>query len=205
MFEPHLREFLRDLHGRIHEAERGGEDQLVAGTRELFDGALGVRAFADVFQERRLDLVAQCLHHLAAADFVLIGPAEIADRADIDETDLQLVGGAGRQAPAASVQRGGCRQRTAVCAWFGLPVHAGGSNGPVAGTPPSRDGINSMANFSDQVRIPCPAMPAPADPMVPRAREMQRPAPRWSPDRAAPSSVATACRSPRPAHAVAGS
>ena len=43
----------------------------------------------------RVDLVSERLHHRLAADVVLIGPAEIADRADIDEADLELVGGRG--------------------------------------------------------------------------------------------------------------
>ena len=89
----HVRIFLRDLQRRVHVAERGREDQLVAGAGELLDRALGVRTFADVLEKGGLDLVAELLHHRLAAELVLIGPAEIADRAEIDEADLQLVGG----------------------------------------------------------------------------------------------------------------
>ena len=85
--------FLGDLQRRVHEAERGGEDQLVAGARELLDRALGVGAFADVLEIGGLDLVAERLHHRLAAEVMLIGPAEIADRAEIDEADFELVGG----------------------------------------------------------------------------------------------------------------
>src|SRR5258708_21468516 len=52
---------LRNLQRRVHVTERGGEDQLVAGARELLDRTLRVRTFIDVFEKRGLDLVAQFL------------------------------------------------------------------------------------------------------------------------------------------------
>ena len=61
-----------------------------------------VGTFGYVLDIGRLDLVAERLDHRLAADFVLVGPAEVADRADIDEADLELVGGgAGPNTPAA--------------------------------------------------------------------------------------------------------
>ena len=81
------------LQRRLHVAERRGEDQLVAGARELLDRALGVRAFADVFEIGGFDLVAEFLEHREAGQIVLVGPAEIADRAEIDEADLEFFGG----------------------------------------------------------------------------------------------------------------
>ena len=51
MLEKQVRIFVGDLHGRIHEAERGGEDQLVPAAGELLDGTFGIRAFADILQE----------------------------------------------------------------------------------------------------------------------------------------------------------
>ena len=97
VLEIHVRVFVRHLQRRLHEAERGGEDQLVAGAGELLDRALGIGTFGDVLEIGGLDLVAERLYHGLAAEFVLVGPAEIADRADIDEADLQLVGGARRR------------------------------------------------------------------------------------------------------------
>jgi len=51
----------------------------------------GVRPFADVLEIGRLDLVAELLDERLASNFVLIGPAEIADRSEIDEANFQLV------------------------------------------------------------------------------------------------------------------
>jgi hypothetical protein len=62
---------LGDLHGRIHEAERGGEDERAAGAGHALDRALGIRAFRHVFEDRRLDLVAQLPRALLAADVML--------------------------------------------------------------------------------------------------------------------------------------
>src|SRR5690606_12265276 len=49
-------------------------------------------------------LVAELLLHGAPADIVLIGVAMVADRADIDEADLE---GVGRQQPAGAERQGG--------------------------------------------------------------------------------------------------
>ena len=70
VLELDVRELLRDLDRRVHVAERGGEDQLVAGGGELADHALGVRALRDVLDEGGLDLVAERLLHCLAADVV---------------------------------------------------------------------------------------------------------------------------------------
>ena len=42
VLELDVRVLLGDLQGRLHEAERGREDQAVAGAGELLDGALGI-------------------------------------------------------------------------------------------------------------------------------------------------------------------
>ena len=93
MFEMHIGIFPGDLQRRVHVAEGGGEDQLVAGAHELLDRTFGVRTFADVLQVSGLDLVAEFLDQRLARDFVLVGPAEISNRAEIDEAYFELVGG----------------------------------------------------------------------------------------------------------------
>ena len=93
VLEMHVGIFLRHLQRRIHVAERGGEDQLVAGARQLFDRSFGVGTFADVLEVGGLDLVAEFLDQRLPRNFMLIGPAEIADRAEIDKAYLELVGG----------------------------------------------------------------------------------------------------------------
>ena len=53
---------------------------------------LGVGALGHVFHEGGLDLLAKLLFQMLAAHLVLIGPAMVADRADVHETDLQRIG-----------------------------------------------------------------------------------------------------------------
>jgi hypothetical protein len=88
MLEADIRIFLRHLQRRIHIAQGGGENQLVAGAYQLFDRALGVRTLGDIFQERRLDGIAEFFRNRLASQFVLLSPAEIADRTKIDKADL---------------------------------------------------------------------------------------------------------------------
>jgi hypothetical protein len=82
--------FLGDLEGRLHEAERGGEDQAVPGSGKLLDSALGIR-FRHAFHIGGLDLVAERLLDRLAADVMLVAPAMVAHRAHIDEADFQLL------------------------------------------------------------------------------------------------------------------
>jgi hypothetical protein len=90
VLELHIRKLGGDLVGRVHVAERGREDDVAAGAGEALDGAFGIGAFRHAFQIGGFDLVAELFLRREAALIVLIGPAEIADRADIDETGLHL-------------------------------------------------------------------------------------------------------------------
>jgi hypothetical protein len=88
----------------IHEPERGGEDDAVAGLGELVDDALGVRALLDALDIAGLDLVAERGVDRLAPDVMLERPAEIGDRPDIDEAGLEGVGGGGN---ATAAENGG--------------------------------------------------------------------------------------------------
>ena len=90
MLELHVRELRGDLDRRVHEAEGRGEDQAAAGAGQALDGALGIRAFRNVFEELRLDLVAERLFEFEAADVMRLRPAAIGLGTDIDEADLCL-------------------------------------------------------------------------------------------------------------------
>ena len=85
--------FLATFERRVHEAERGGEDQAAAGARQALDHALGVGTFLDV-----LDIVlASTLSpssfcHVLTADVVLLAEAAVIVRAGIDPARLQLAG-----------------------------------------------------------------------------------------------------------------
>ena len=88
VLELHLRELGGNLDSRVHEAERGGEDQRAAGTCKTLDGAFSIRAFRHVFEIRSLDLVAKFLLDLLAAEIMRLRVAAVRMRADIDEADL---------------------------------------------------------------------------------------------------------------------
>ena len=83
-----------------HVAERGRENETGSLARKALDGALRVRALRDVLDIGGLDPIAELFFDGAPADVVLIGPAVVADRSDVDEADLQLVrtecGGGGK-------------------------------------------------------------------------------------------------------------
>ncbi len=109
MLELHLRELRGDGVGRVHIAERGGEDDVTARQRHLGQHPLGVGALGHILLKRGLDLVAELLDHRPPSKLVLIGPAAVADRADIDEAGLNLVlseGGPAKQQPEAERRAG---------------------------------------------------------------------------------------------------
>src|SRR5664279_879192 len=95
---------LRDLDRRIPVPERGREDEVVPRDRKLADHALGIGALGHVLNIFRRDLAAQRLFHFLAAEVVLIRPAGVADRAHVDEADLERLAGLG-------LRGGGQRQR----------------------------------------------------------------------------------------------
>ena len=86
----------------FHEAEGGGEDQLASGACQPLDRTLGIGPFGHVLDIGGLDLVAERLVDRLAGDVMLVGPAEIADRPDIDEADLEPVRGLGVAPPPAT-------------------------------------------------------------------------------------------------------
>src|SRR6476619_859107 len=87
-------------------------------SRWPFDGPFGVGTFGNVFEIGRFDPVAKGGDDRSAADLMLIGPAEIADRPEIDEADFQLACRAGLEC-----RGGNCEQ------------HNGGDEGPLSHFP----------------------------------------------------------------------
>ncbi|MNT54493.1 hypothetical protein D3C72_1916620 [compost metagenome] len=85
-------ELLGDALDEVHIAEAGGVDQRIAAAGQFANHALGVGAFRHVLDIFCFHLVTQRLLHLQASLVVLIGPAGIADRADVDEAHLQRIG-----------------------------------------------------------------------------------------------------------------
>ena len=81
----------RHLNGLVHVAVGGREDQLAAGVGEVTDRRDGAGVLRDVLGVERLDLVAERTFEREAALVVGPGPAVVADGAEEDETDLELV------------------------------------------------------------------------------------------------------------------
>jgi hypothetical protein len=111
-----LEDRVRKLSGNpldvVHVAEAGTVDQLVAAARELAEHPLRIRSLRHGLDELRLHLAVQRFLHLPAAEVVLKGPAGLADRADVDEADLQRLGALALRArrQARSSQRAGGRR-----------------------------------------------------------------------------------------------
>ena len=97
----------RRLH-RVAEAERGGEDDLVAVLDEVLDDLRGLGPLGDVLLVGGLDGVAELLLDVLAAVVVGRCPAAVVDRADVDPGRLERLAGA-VAASAASGRRLGSR------------------------------------------------------------------------------------------------
>ncbi|MNQ65447.1 hypothetical protein D3C85_799010 [compost metagenome] len=100
VFEGHLGKLFGNFHRRVHVAEGGGEDQVVFVLGHVADHPLGVGPFGHVLHIVGGDLRAEFFRELLASLFMLIRPAVVADRADVNEADFQRVVGAGTQARA---------------------------------------------------------------------------------------------------------
>ena len=107
MHEDSIGERLGDLVLLVHIAERRAEDHLVALLRELAEDALGVGGFRNVLDVRGLDLGAELLFDVEPPLIVRIGPAVIANRAQVDESNLERF--FGRDTGGKS-QRGECAE-----------------------------------------------------------------------------------------------
>ena len=97
-------ELLGGLERLVHVAVGGGEDELVALLGEILHHRNRARVLLDVFDIAGDDLTFQRRVQRLAALFVRPRPAVVADRAEIDEADLERLGG------EAAASQGGQRQ-----------------------------------------------------------------------------------------------
>src|SRR5574337_1998884 len=107
MLEHHLRELLGRLDRLIHVAERRCEDELMALLSEILDDRGRARILLYVLDIVGDDLAFQRRDHRLAPLLVRPGPAPVADRAEIDEPDLQ---GFGRARAACERRQGEARR-----------------------------------------------------------------------------------------------
>src|SRR5699024_4760169 len=103
VLEDGVRKLLGHANGRIHEAERRGEDEAVTAGGQLADDAVGVRAFGNTLHISGFHLVAELLLDGQAARIMLEDPDAIAVRTDIDEAHLERL--RGRHAQAGQTDR----------------------------------------------------------------------------------------------------
>ena len=106
VLEFHVREFLCDVVGWVHVAERSGEDQVRTLQRHLSDCALCVRTFRHVFLIEGFDLVTEGFFDCKTTLVVLVGPATVAHWANVDEADFGGVSGSCRRQPNGHGRRG---------------------------------------------------------------------------------------------------
>ena len=102
VFEFHVREVRGDVDGRVHEAERGGKDDVRTAESHLRDSALCVRAFWDVLLVNEVYRVAEVVNHFHSGVVVVLCPAAVIDRADVDKANFGFVLRASRKAECCS-------------------------------------------------------------------------------------------------------
>jgi len=132
VFEFHVGEFRGHLQHRLHVAERGGEDDLVALRGQVADHAFGIGALGHLLDDGGLDLVAELGFHFLAAQVVRIRPARVTGRPDVDEGDLQRLGLGGGRGDRSRLgrRRRGCGRRLFLLA---AAHQRGGSQGGQCG------------------------------------------------------------------------
>ncbi len=89
MLKQHIRVLFGHGDDRIHIAERGGKDHVVAFLGIVTDNPLGVRALGDYFAKGGLDIGQ--LFQGQPPLIVSIAPAQVAHGADVDKGDFQLL------------------------------------------------------------------------------------------------------------------
>ncbi len=125
MFEFDIRELLGNFFGRVHETERGGEDQVVAGLGHLTDHAFSIGTFRHAFDIAGRCTVAEFSFNGLTANVMTIRPAMVTNRADIDKTGLNVFGlGCTHAGCEGTNSRNGgkCALHEACIHSFSLPV-----------------------------------------------------------------------------------
>lgn len=89
MLKLHLRERLRDLEDRVHEAKRRGKDEFVALLSEVTEDALTVGARRNVLYGRYGNTFAIVLFERNTRLVVLSQPTFVTRRAHIDKGDFE--------------------------------------------------------------------------------------------------------------------
>jgi len=75
----------------IHIAKGGGENEVMATLGQIPDHTFSFRAFGHTVDKFGFDLVAKVLFQFKSALVVLVGPAGITNRADINKANFELI------------------------------------------------------------------------------------------------------------------
>ena len=125
--ELHVREIARHLHGRLHIAEAGGENDLVALHGQVAQYALGVRPFRHIGHMGGLHAATQLLLHLLARGFVLTRPAGFGNWRHVDPCGLdRCLLGRGCLRGCCGKQRKGRHKCGREVFVHGVPLHGSG-------------------------------------------------------------------------------
>ena len=153
---------LATVDGRIHVAEGGRDDDLVAILGKLADDALGVGGgFGHVFLVGGFD-VGEVFLKFEPALIVRVGPAHIANRTDIDEGDLEsaiLGGDKRRTVPANQRARRACTEQISSRNHAPHPLGMNTNRSIPADPRSSRSGLAAVgAEADDRAVLHCVAL-----------------------------------------------
>ena len=93
MLELNVRKTFGNLERRVHITERGSEDEVGALAGKTGNGALRIRPFAHFLHIQSLDLIAKLFLDGKSSLIVLVGPAVVADRANVYESYFYFFAG----------------------------------------------------------------------------------------------------------------
>ena len=105
VFELHVRKLRGHVDCRVHVPKRGREDQIGPLKRHLRHCTFRISPFRHTLLVHGLDLVAEVFLDSQTAFVVLVSPAPVTDRPDVDEPDLQRLMPIGKRAGGQGQRR----------------------------------------------------------------------------------------------------
>ena len=91
MLKLHFWELTRNLQGWVHVTKGRGEDQLVTGASQTLNRALSIRTFWHALNVGGFNFVAKVLFNRLTTLIVLVRPAMVRNRTNVNETHFQWI------------------------------------------------------------------------------------------------------------------